>query len=511
MFTRFMINKNRRRKRHKNRRRNNGLISGRKFYSLVFTLVICTFIVIGTLCALAIFSDQFKGNQEPAEQVVEEEKQNPIIELLHSKEATTEEPIDEVEEPEEEEISAKDCKIWPIKELELYKENPSSGGSKSKDNVITKIKGGTSLTVMEEEGDYFKVSFEGDEGYVESNFCMINLPDFLGDLLEYNITNSYSSVFMAHDYKLYEITGEVIPGFENVMIREGVYLVPFLYPCAVKLKPIAERVIEDGYKLKIYEAYRPHKATRFLYDTVNSYLYKHVPLRDENGDEIVEFDEEGKVILKDSFTYPPVNSLVTIDGSLILNDMVTVIAPAGSASMFPAGAMVIDNGVVIDAVGNSLGTIRVNTDGSLMCVVGEEGVEHGETIETEDAYDSEEENPANSIEAYGTETYSDVITGGRYRLGAFLAAVGSAHNKGIALDLTLCDKDTKEDLKMQTEIHDLSFNSVTGANNENAKLLAKYMMEGGFNDLVSEWWHFQDDETRKAIGANYSLEEGISP
>ena len=31
------------------------------------------------------------------------------------------------------------------------------------------------------------------------------------------------------------------------------------------------------------------------------------------------------------------------------------------------------------------------------------------------------------------------------------------------------------------------------------------------NGLSSEWWHFQDDSTRKAIGLNSSLEKGVSP
>ena len=32
----------------------------------------------------------------------------------------------------------------------------------------------------------------------------------------------------------------------------------------------------------------------------------------------------------------------------------------------------------------------------------------------------------------------------------------------------------------------------------------------GFNDLSSEWWHFQDDETRNAIGLNAYLDKGVS-
>ena len=38
-------------------------------------------------------------------------------------------------------------------------------------------------------------------------------------------------------------------------------------------------------------------------------------------------------------------------------------------------------------------------------------------------------------------------------------------------------------------------------NNDNAKLLEKYMTATGMRGLSSEWWHFQDDETRPRLWA----------
>ena len=32
----------------------------------------------------------------------------------------------------------------------------------------------------------------------------------------------------------------------------------------------------------------------------------------------------------------------------------------------------------------------------------------------------------------------------------------------------------------------------------------------GMNGLSSEWWHFQDDATKQAIGLNSSLYQGVS-
>lgn len=108
-------------------------------------------------------------------------------------------------------------------------------------------------------------------------------------------------------------------------------------------------------------------------------------------------------------------------------------------------------------------------------------------------------------------TLREIMTNkGKYRLSSFLAASVSAHNRGIALDLTMVDLNTNEELKMQTDIHDLSAYSVITQNNNNARLLAKYMKEVGYHDLFSEWWHFQDDETKEEIGLKSYLREGIS-
>ena len=102
------------------------------------------------------------------------------------------------------------------------------------------------------------------------------------------------------------------------------------------------------------------------------------------------------------------------------------------------------------------------------------------------------------------------MTEGNYTLANFLARSGSAHNMGIALDLTL-EIPGQGDLEMQTEMHDLSWYSVISRNNANAVLLDGYMKAAGFGGLTSEWWHFQDNETRDALGLNIYLYSGVSP
>lgn len=99
-----------------------------------------------------------------------------------------------------------------------------------------------------------------------------------------------------------------------------------------------------------------------------------------------------------------------------------------------------------------------------------------------------------------TDKYFDYlngeVNGHKYDQTDFLAAKTSTHNYGIALDMTLVDLNSNEELKMQTEMHDLSIYSVTDYNNENANMFAKIMSSHGFYPLESEWWHFQDDDSK---------------
>ena len=293
------------------------------------------------------------------------------------------------------------CTIWPIKDLEVYDtpmiwrapaETQTEPQTQAGAKKLGSVPAGKTLCVLKEEGDCFQVMYDGPSrtGYIDKRYCMINLTEYLGSRLSYRITNSYDSIFRVQDYELSGVTHTVIPGFEKIALDPDneVFVVPYLYPCANRLIGAIEKAEAEGYRFRIYESFRPRKATRFLYDTV--------------------------------------------------------------------GAML------------------------------EEPVTGGET------------------------TYREAMTQNTYKLSAFLAKSISAHNRGIALDLTLVDSGTGEELAMQSPLHDLSWRSVTARNNENAKLLEKYMKGEGFAGLNSEWWHFQDDLTKEELSLSQYLEEGVS-
>ena len=310
--------------------------------------------------------------------------------------------------------------IWPIKDLDIYSDP-------QKTQCIGTAKHAQAFCVLQVVDDMFRIRFGNDYGYIESNYCLINLPECIGDLCSYDITNSYASVFKIHEYPIPELTDTVISGYENVMIGDiddanRQYLVPLLYPVVSRLEKAAMAAKEAGYTLKIVDAYRPRKATVVMYDTV------------------VEYAE---------------------------NNMVPAEPPASTTP--------------------------------------------GDSTTPEDPDDSEdsEESTTPTPPPVQNMTFAQYMSNnGKYKMNYFVAKGTSRHNRGAALDLTLENK--SGEVLMQTSIHDLSWFSETAQNNAAAKKLARIMKGAGFGGLVSEWWHFQDNDVLKDLDPP-AMDEGVSP
>lgn len=168
-------------------------------------------------------------------------------------------------------VSAQYATIWPLIDLDVYADAQMS-------TTLGTAPAGKAYCVLAETGGLFQVRFADGTGYVDSNYCMINLPEYMGDLCSYDITNSYSSIFKVHEYPIAGVTETVVQGYENVEQENGHYLVPLLYPTAKKLVKAAEAARASGYRLKIYEAYRPREATLSVYSLAEGIIQQTVPM-----------------------------------------------------------------------------------------------------------------------------------------------------------------------------------------------------------------------------------------
>jgi D-alanyl-D-alanine dipeptidase len=91
-------------------------------------------------------------------------------------------------------------------------------------------------------------------------------------------------------------------------------------------------------------------------------------------------------------------------------------------------------------------------------------------------------------------------------------AVGSKHNRGAAVDVTLIDREGR-DLSMPTSLDDFTekaHRNYKGGSKEaldNSRKLEKAMAREGFVPLATEWWHFDDPEWKKYPILDLSFEE----
>ena len=417
--------------------------------------------------------------------------------------------------------------IWPIIEQPFHEQADGESAA------LGKIPGGTALCVLEESGDWFRVRYKDQYGWVDSRFCMINLPEYVGDHCAYDIANSYRSVFKVHENPIALITDQVVQGFEHIRTEDEQFLVPYLYPCAKKLLSAAQAAEADGYRLKIYEAFRPNEATRFLYDTTAGQLelaalvYSY---EDAEGEPLGE-DEDPRAL------DPVTGWEVDLSDGLLID-------PETGEKISREDLALRQAEEAEEAAQEGEGPVIQDPDGQFMMPAPQPGEEQpfftlpeegeGGSLDPEaqpapetppaqqppaEAQTPAEESPGEGEPAEGEpedgeeapETYFSIMTNnGRFGLGSFLARVVSAHNRGIALDLTLEKINSGEELEMQSAIHDLSWYSAAYLNNDNAKLLEKYMTATGMRGLSSEWWHFQDDETREAIGLTSYLFKGVN-
>ena len=119
--------------------------------------------------------------------------------------------------------------IWPTSNLKTYADPAMT-------QEVGSVKAATAYCVLDEVGEAFAIGVDGQVVYISSTHCLINLPEYMGSLCSYNITNSYSSIYMIHEYEIPKVTDVVTGGYERVKISENEYLVPYIYPAALKLE-----------------------------------------------------------------------------------------------------------------------------------------------------------------------------------------------------------------------------------------------------------------------------------
>ena len=125
-----------------------------------------------------------------------------------------------------------------------------------------------------ETGNRWQIEYNGECGWVDYNSTAINLMEYLGKNVGYNITNASGAIFK-FGYK--DDTGKINYLSINDLTGRRLYsgefssFVPATYTFAKKLKAATD---DSTYNFVIYDAYRPVSASSTMYTTAEADYYK---------------------------------------------------------------------------------------------------------------------------------------------------------------------------------------------------------------------------------------------
>jgi len=89
--------------------------------------------------------------------------------------------------------------------------------------------------------------------------------------------------------------------------------------------------------------------------------------------------------------------------------------------------------------------------------------------------------------------------------------MGGIHDRGVAVDMTLMDKNGVE-LDMPTAMHTLTeaasrYAAMTDVQKKNVNYMTNIMVKCGFDYIRSEWWHFQDTGIANYLPTDHPIDE----
>lgn len=125
--------------------------------------------------------------------------------------------------------------------------------------VIQYLPMGTPFVVKEEQGNWWRIETEeGEEGWIENQLAMINLPDVLPSII-YDNPNNYASDFRSSFTDIPNVTGEKLyEGYAyNERLDRDEFIMPILYHTAEKIAYAQEAALENGETLVVMETFRP--------------------------------------------------------------------------------------------------------------------------------------------------------------------------------------------------------------------------------------------------------------
>lgn len=179
----------------------------------------------------------------------------------------------------------------------MYKSRVNSLNVRAEANTQCEVLGSLGfedpIPVIGREGEFYKVRYNGMIGYCYSKYLVLNsqkLYAYIPPWTEYKTDKDGNIVYeddgvtpvVLHseliDLRLFIPDMEVyqIFGTDENFTGQRLYTRPvpvMQFPTALKLAEAAKRFARDGYRIKLYDCYRPKSVQYILYDIVNDSRY----------------------------------------------------------------------------------------------------------------------------------------------------------------------------------------------------------------------------------------------
>ncbi len=148
--------------------------------------------------------------------------------------------------------------------LPLY-EKPNENAA-----VLRRLAAGDMFYICAESGAFWQVCLlDGTTGWLQSDLCMINLPDVLPSIV-YENPNALASVFVTCGEDIEGITGQKLYDglFYNQRLGREEFVMPVNYQMAKKVGAAQKSALQAGDCLKIVETFRPYEVQMQVKDAV---------------------------------------------------------------------------------------------------------------------------------------------------------------------------------------------------------------------------------------------------
>ena len=136
--------------------------------------------------------------------------------------------------------------------------------------VLRRLAAGDMFYIRQESGAYWQVCLlDGTVGWLQSAFCMINLPDVLPSIV-YENPNATAAVFVTCGQTIEGVTGQKLYDglFYNQRLGRDEFVMPINYAMAKKVGKAQKSALQAGDCLKIVETFRPYDVQMQVRDAV---------------------------------------------------------------------------------------------------------------------------------------------------------------------------------------------------------------------------------------------------